>query len=64
MKLTKKYRLVWKDEKILLYGEYSGGTHTIHNAFECDTQVELDAKVLDLGLEIPQEKPTMENTKA
>jgi len=54
MKLTKKFRLVWNDDKILLYGEYSGGTHTIHNTFECDTQEELDAKVIELGFEIPE----------
>ena len=54
--LTKKYRLVWNDEKILLYGEYSGGTHTEHNTFECDTQEELDEKVEELGFEIPEDE--------
>lgn len=53
--LTNKYRLVWWDDGIILYGEYSGVTSTNHNTFECDTQEELDAKVLELGFEIPQE---------
>ena len=52
--LTKEYRLVWNDE-IILYGEYSGETVTKHNTFECDTQEELDAKVIELGFEIPDE---------
>ena len=56
MKLTKKFRLVYNDDKILLYGEYGGGTHTIHNTFECDTQEELDAKVIELGFEIPEDE--------
>ena len=52
--LTKDYRLVWNNE-IILYGKYTGETVTKHNAFECDTQVELDTKVIDLGFEIPKE---------
>jgi len=52
--LTKQYRLVWDDE-IILYGKYTGETVTKHNAFECDTQQELDAKVIELGFEIPEE---------
>ena len=55
-KLTKKFRLVYNDDKILLYGEYEGGTHTIHNTFECDTQEELDAKVIELGFEIQEQE--------
>ena len=51
--LTKQYRLVWNNE-IILYGEYSGETMTKHNAFECDTQEELDEKVKELGFEIPE----------
>ena len=49
-----------------MYGKYSGETVTNHNTFECDTQAELDAKVIELGFEIPVEegKPTMSNTKA
>lgn len=53
--LTKKFRLVWKKDKIILYGESSGQTVTNHNAFECDTQKELDAKVKKLDLKIPTE---------
>ena len=52
--LKKDYRLVWNNE-IILYGKYTGETVTKHNAFECDTQVELDTKVIDLGFKIPKE---------
>ena len=55
MILTKEYRLVWGD-KILAYGQFdlNTQTETLHNTFECDTQEELDAKVLELGFEIPE----------
>ena len=53
--LTKDYRLVWSD-KIILYGKYEGGeTVTKHNTFECDTEEELNLKVIDLGFEVPKE---------
>jgi hypothetical protein len=57
MTLTKEYRLVW-DTDIILYGQFplSTQTETLKNTFECDTQVELDAKVLSLGFEIPEEE--------
>lgn len=56
--LTKKYRLVWDDDKIRLYGEYDLNTQTVsnHNVYECDTLDELNAKVLSLGFEIPEEE--------
>ena len=53
--LTKEYRLIWND-KIILYGKSSGETVTKHNTFECDSQKELDAKVKELGFEIPKEE--------
>jgi len=56
MILTKEYRLVW-DSEIVLYGQFSLNTQTetLKNTFECDTQVELDNKVVSLGFEIPEE---------
>ena len=56
MILTKEYRLVWGD-KIRAYGQFdlNTQTETIHNTFECDTQAELEAKVLELGFEIPED---------
>ena len=55
--LTKQYRLIWNDE-IILYGKYSEETETVteHNTFECDTQQELDDKVIELGFEVPDEE--------
>jgi hypothetical protein len=55
MILTKEYRLVW-DIEIILYGQYplDTQTETLHNTFECDTQQELDDKVIALGFEIPE----------
>ena len=57
MILTKEYRLVW-DSEIRLYGQFSldTQTETNKNTFECDTQTELDNKVLELGFEIPEEE--------
>jgi|2_EtaG_2_1085320.scaffolds.fasta_scaffold09097_3 hypothetical protein len=40
-------------DEILLYGEYTGVTSTNHNTYECDTQAELDTKVIELGFDIP-----------
>ena len=55
MILTKGYRLVW-DSEIILYGQFDleTQTETLHNAYECDTQEELDNKVIALGFEIPE----------
>lgn len=55
MILTKEYRLVW-DSEILLYGQFNldTQTETIQDTFECDTQQELDDKVIALGFEIPE----------
>ena len=57
MILTKEYRLVW-DSEIVLYGQFSLSTQTetLKNTFECDTQAELDEKVVSLGFEIPEEE--------
>jgi len=57
MILTKEYRLVW-DSEIILYGQFSldTQTETNKNTFECDTQTELDNKVISLGFEIPEEE--------
>ena len=57
MILTKEYRLVW-DSEIRLYGQFSldTQTETNKNTFECDTQTELDNKVISLGFEIPEEE--------
>ena len=54
MILTKEYRMVW-DSEILVYGEFSldTQTETLHNAFDCDTQAELEAKCIELGFDIP-----------
>ena len=54
MILTKEYRLVW-DTEIILYGQFDlvTQTETLQNAYECDTQEELDDKVIELGLAIP-----------
>ena len=56
MILTKEYRLVW-DSEIILYGQFdlATQTETLKDAFECDTQEELDDKVIALGFEIPEE---------
>lgn len=54
--LTKKCRLVWSDRIILYSKDSSGKTLTSHNSFECDTQTKLDAKVIELGFEIPQDE--------
>jgi len=55
MILTKEYRLVWNSE-IILYGQFDlvTQTETLQNAYECDTQEELDDKVITLGFEIPE----------
>lgn len=57
MILTKEYRLVW-DSGIILYGQFllDTKTETNKNTFECDTQTELDNKVISLGFEIPEEE--------
>ena len=57
MILTKEYRLVW-DSEIILYGQCPLDTQTETNkdTYECDTQVELDNKVVSLGFEIPEEE--------
>ena len=57
MILTKEYRLVW-DTEIILYGRFplNTQTETLKNTFECDTQEELDDKVISLGFEIPEEE--------
>tara|TARA_R110000751_G_scaffold269020_1_gene368701 strand:- start:123 stop:344 length:222 start_codon:yes stop_codon:yes gene_type:complete len=56
MILTKEYRLVW-DTEIILYGEFAldTQTETLKDAYECDTQEELDDKVIELGFAIPVE---------
>ena len=61
MILTKEYRLVW-DSEIILYGQFSldTQTETNKNTFECDTQTELDNKVISLGFEIPEEEEELE----
>ena len=62
MILTKEYRLVWDsgffNSKIVLYGQFplDTQTETLKNTFECDTQTELDNKVISLGFEIPEEE--------
>ena len=55
MILTKEYRLVW-DTEIILYGQFDleTQTETLKDAYECDTQEELDNKVIALGFEIPE----------
>ena len=57
MILTKEYRLVW-DSEIILYGQFSldTQTETLKDTYECDTQTELDNKVISLGFEIPEEE--------
>ena len=49
MILTKEYRLVW-DSEIILYGQFPPDTQTEtnKNTYECDTQEELDDKVMEL----------------
>jgi len=56
MILKKEYRLVW-DLGIIVYGKFDlkTQTETSKNSFECDTQEELDSKVLGLGFEIPED---------
>ena len=56
MILTKEYRLVW-DSEIVLYGQFplNTQTETLKDTYECDTQEELDNKVISLGFEIPEE---------
>ena len=54
--LTKQYRLVWDDE-IILYGKYTGETVTKHNAFECDTQEELDGKTVKVKFKVTKYIP-------
>ena len=60
MILTKEYRLVW-DSEIIIYGQFSldTQTETNKNTFECDTEAELDEKVVSLEFEnyhkIPEE---------
>ena len=58
MILTKEYRLVW-DNEIILYGQFNldTQTETDKNAYDCDTQEELDDKVIALGFEIPADLP-------
>jgi len=55
MILTKEYRLVW-DSEIIVYGKFdlATQTETLKDAYECDTQEELDNKVIALGFEIPE----------
>jgi len=55
MILTKEYRLVW-DSEIIAYGQFDliTQTETLKDTFECDTQEELDDKVISLGFEIPE----------
>ena len=55
MILTKEFRLVW-DTEIILYGQcdLETQTETLKDAYECDTQEELDNKVIALGFEIPE----------
>ena len=55
MILTKEYRLVW-DSEIILYGQFDleTQTETLKDTYECDTQEELDNKVIALGFEIPE----------
>ena len=56
MILTKEYRLVW-DSEIILYGQFdlAKQTETLKDTYECDTQEELDDKVISLGFEIPED---------
>ena len=61
MILTKEYRLVW-DSEIIVYGQFDlvTQTETIKETYECDTQEELDNKVISLGFEIPEiEEPEL-----
>jgi len=57
MILTKEFRLVW-DSEIILYGQFNldTQTETLKDTFECDTQEELEDKVIFLGFEIPEEE--------
>ena len=63
MILKKEYRLVWELE-IIIYGKFDldTQTETNQNAFECDTQEELDSKVLELGFEIPEDLDLITNS--
>ena len=63
MILTKEYRLVWNtgflNSGIILYGQFGldTQTETLKDTYECDTQQELDDKVIALGFEIPEPEP-------
>lgn len=54
--LTKKYRLVWDPASgLVTSGEFklTTKTTTLYSVFEADTEEALNAKILDLGYEIP-----------
>ena len=53
MILTKEYRMVWNSE-LILYGQFNldTQTETLENAFECDTEEELEDKCTSLGFDI------------
>ena len=59
MILTKEYRLVWDSSfftgQIILYGDFNldTQTETLKDAYECDTQEELDDKIEELGYPLP-----------
>ena len=56
--LTKKYRLVWDPASgLITSGEFklTTKTTTSHSVFEADTEEALNAKILDLGYDIPVE---------
>ena len=56
--LTKKYRLVWDPASgLVTSGEFklTTKTTTLYSVFEADTEEALNAKILDLGYEIPIE---------
>jgi hypothetical protein len=44
---------------IILYGQFDldTQTETLKDTYECDTQQELDDKVIALGFEIPEPEP-------
>jgi len=54
MILTKEFRMVWDDD-LILYGQFAldTQTETLQNAFDCDTEAELEAKCIAEGFPIP-----------
>lgn len=55
--LTKKYRLVYEDNKVIEVGKYEDSkTYTIHNFEESDTKKEIDDKIKELDLILTEEQ--------